>query len=82
MSPQRSQQRPIQLGIVMDPIDAIRVYKDSSFAMLLAAQTRGWEIHYFEQGDLWCRDGDAVFLAVDGSFHIGDDFFQLCGADL
>ena len=59
MSPQRSQQRPIQLGIVMDPIDAIRVYKDSSFAMLLAAQTRGWEIHYFEQGDLWCRDGRA-----------------------
>ncbi|CAK0769047.1 glutathione synthetase [Gammaproteobacteria bacterium] len=47
----------LRLGIVMDPIGAIKVAKDSSFAMLLAAQARKWEIYYFEQADLWCRDG-------------------------
>jgi len=47
----------IKLGIVMDPIGSIKVSKDSSLAMLLAAQKRGWELHYMEQGDLFLDDG-------------------------
>ncbi|MGD8841973.1 MAG: glutathione synthase [Gammaproteobacteria bacterium] len=47
----------IRLGIVMDPVQSIKVYKDSSFAMLLAAQTRGWQLLYMEQADLYLRDG-------------------------
>ena len=47
----------MKLGIVMDPIDSIKPYKDSSFAMLLAAQRRGWECWYFELGDLLVQDG-------------------------
>lgn len=47
----------IRIGIVMDPISSIKVYKDSSFAMLLAAQSRGWELFYMEQRDLYQRDG-------------------------
>jgi glutathione synthase len=53
----------IRLGIVMDPIGSIRVYKDSSFAMLLAAQARGWQLWYMEQQDLYLRDG-AVFARM------------------
>ncbi|MGD9888203.1 MAG: glutathione synthase [Halothiobacillaceae bacterium] len=49
----------MKLGMVMDPIDSIKPYKDSSFAMLLAAQRRGWECWYFELGDLLVRDGIA-----------------------
>ncbi|MEE9492152.1 MAG: glutathione synthase [Gammaproteobacteria bacterium] len=47
----------IRLGIIMDPIASIKTYKDSSFAMLLAAQKRGWELFYMEQQDLFQRDG-------------------------
>ncbi|WP_455235306.1 glutathione synthase [Thiogranum longum] len=47
----------IHLGIVMDPIGGIKVHKDSSFAMLLAAQARGWQLFYMEQSDLYLRDG-------------------------
>ena len=47
----------IKLGVIMDPIETIRVYKDSTLAMLLAAQTRGWELYYMEQDDLFLRDG-------------------------
>jgi glutathione synthase len=47
----------IKLGIIMDPIGSINVHKDSSLAMLLAAQRRGWELHYMEQGDLFL-EGD------------------------
>jgi glutathione synthase len=50
---------PIKLGVVMDPIAGIKPHKDSSFAMLLAAQRRGWALHYMELGDLFLRDGQA-----------------------
>lgn len=43
----------IKLGIVMDPIDSIKIKKDTSFAMLLEAQRRGYEIHYMEMNDLY-----------------------------
>lgn len=51
--------RPLRVGVVMDPIAAINPKKDSTLAMLLAAQTRGWETHTLELGDLWLRDGTA-----------------------
>ncbi len=49
----------MKLGIVMDPIGSIKLKKDSSFALLLAAQARGWTLHYLEQNDLYLRDGTA-----------------------
>ena len=51
---------PLRVGIVMDPIESISAYKDSSFAMLLEAQRRGAEIHYFQQGDLKLLAGVAI----------------------
>ncbi|MCI0652859.1 MAG: glutathione synthase [Methylococcaceae bacterium] len=47
----------IKLGIVMDPIGHINIKKDSSFAMLLEAGARGWDIRYMELNDLYLRDG-------------------------
>jgi glutathione synthase len=49
----------VRLGIVMDPIAHIAFKKDSSLAMLLAAQERGWSLFYMEQHDLYLRDGQA-----------------------
>ncbi len=48
----------IRLGVVMDPIGAIHYKKDSTLAMLLAAQKRGWELYYMEQSDLFLRDSE------------------------
>ena len=47
----------IKLGVVMDPIEAINPKKDSSLAMLLAAQKRDWQLYYMQQQDLSVRDG-------------------------
>ncbi len=47
----------VKLGVVMDPIEAINPKKDSSLAMLLAAQKRGWQLYYMQQQDLSVRDG-------------------------
>ena len=50
---------PIKLGMVMDSIDHINIKKDTSFAMLLEAQARSWELHYMELNDLFLRNGRA-----------------------
>ena len=50
---------PIKLGMVMDSIDHINIKKDTSFAMLLEAQFRCWELHYMELNDLFLRNGRA-----------------------
>lgn len=47
----------IRLGVLMDPIAAIHYEKDSTLAMLFEAESRGWELSYFEQSDLQLRDG-------------------------
>ena len=57
--PHSTPSRPLRIGVVMDPIAAINPKKDSTLAMLLAAQARGWEIHTLELADLWLRDGTA-----------------------
>lgn len=44
----------------MDPIGGIDIKKDSTFAMLLAAQARGWDVLYMELNDLYLRDGQAL----------------------
>ena len=49
----------VRLVVVMDPIEAIKPAKDSTLAILLAAQARGWQLFYAEQKDLWLRDGIA-----------------------
>lgn len=50
----------LKIGIVMDPIESISAYKDSSLAMLLEAERRNAEIHYFQQHDLRILGGRAT----------------------
>lgn len=71
----------IRLGVIMDPIASIKTYKDSTFAMLLAAQQRGWSLRYMELDDLSLLDGRAFarhrgLTVVDRSeswFEFGDE---------
>ena len=48
------------LGVVMDDIAAINPKKDTTLALLLAAQKRGWQLLYMEQPDLSLRQDIAV----------------------
>ena len=48
--------KPTRLAVVMDPIQDIKPAKDSTLAMLIAAQKRGWEVHYLELADLRYAD--------------------------
>ncbi|MDA0339470.1 MAG: glutathione synthase [Proteobacteria bacterium] len=52
----------IKLGVVMDPIETINPKKDSTLAMLVAAQRRGWSLTYMTQSDLFIEDGRVMAL--------------------
>ena len=79
-----------RLAVVMDPIGSIKIVKDSTFAMLLEAQRRGWALHYVIPGSLGFRGNVAgarlATLAVRddkaGWFALGEASWQpLAGMD-
>lgn len=47
------------LVVIMDPIENIKVVKDTTLALMLAAQKRGWSLYYGEIGDLYLHQGTA-----------------------
>ena len=75
------------LAVVMDPIAKIKFAKDSTLAMLLAAAARGWQLTYFEQSDLFLRDGVAfgrgrdlrVFADATKWFELGEPSVRQLG---
>ncbi len=75
------------LAVVMDPIADIKFSKDSTLAMLLAAQADGFELRYLEMGDLMLRDGVAlgrtrplkVFKDPARWFELGEPVLQRLG---
>jgi glutathione synthase len=46
------------LGVVMDPIGSINYKKDTTLALLLAAQRRGYRLFYMEQQNLFLENGN------------------------
>jgi glutathione synthase len=56
------------LGVLMDPIESIKIYKDSTFAMLLEASRRGYQLQYlrtnglFLDGDIAMADAQALMV--------------------
>lgn len=51
------------LAVLMDPIEKIKIYKDSSFAMLLEAKKRGYALHYLLQDSLYIKNSRACARA-------------------
>ena len=68
----------LTIGIVMDPIDTVTYKKDSSLAMLWAAQDRGCELFYMTPADLYLEHGQANALMRPLTvFREPDHFYEL-----
>ena len=50
----------MRLAVVMDPIGAINIKKDSTFEMIWQAQQLGWDVEYIEMNDLFINNGIAM----------------------
>lgn len=69
----------IRLGIVMDPISGIAYKKDTSLALLNAAQTLGAELWYMEQDGLSVQNGRAFGLMAPLSVQMDPDHWYDLG---
>lgn len=47
----------MKLGVIMDPLSGINIQKDTTFALLLEAQRRDWDVNYLLAQDIWLQDG-------------------------
>jgi len=64
----------MKLAIILDPLESIKTYKDSTYAMMRAAHARGHELYVMEQHEMVLRDGGVTgFLRkldlVDDELH-------------
>jgi glutathione synthase len=68
----------MRLAFVLDPLDSIKTYKDSSYAMMEEAAQRGHALHVLHQESILCRDGQVLGrtwpLALTGHKY---DWYQL-----
>ncbi|ESP92972.1 MULTISPECIES: glutathione synthase [Pseudoalteromonas] len=54
----------VKLGIISDPISGFNIKKDTGFAMMMAAQQRGFELYYMEMDDLYLYQGEGRATAA------------------
>jgi glutathione synthase len=57
------------LAVIMDPIQHIYPKKDTTLALLLKANSRGWDIHYLEMADLFLKYGTAWGVSQSLTVH-------------
>lgn len=62
----------MKLAVLMDPIHKLKAYKDSTVAMMKAAQILGWECSFFTQNDIYCSQGRA-YAQLSSIKIIGDE---------
>lgn len=62
----------LDLAFIVDPLDGLKPYKDSSVAMMRAAAARGHRIWTFTRDALACRDGLVTAMAERITVSDGD----------
>ncbi|MCR9277989.1 MAG: glutathione synthase [Pseudomonadaceae bacterium] len=62
----------VHIAFVMDPIDSLSLKKDSTLAMIRAAQRRGWQPFYVQQADISLSGGEV--LATMSSLRLTEPF--------
>ncbi len=46
----------MKIAFVMDPLEKVKAYKDTTYYLMLAAHDRGHEVYYIDQRDVFIRD--------------------------
>lgn len=72
----------MKLGVVMDPIHKIQPKKDTSYAILLEGQRRGWTLHYMEPDQLFIHNGKAFGNAQTLRLHHSENLDYTLGEQI
>lgn len=75
----------MKLAFILDQLDTIKIYKDSSFAMMHEAASRGHQLFVMQQGDLAWKNGQVVgfscALELTGQTDIGSYWYKKGGVE-
>lgn len=55
----------MKLAVLMDPLEHLKPYKDTTIAMIQSAQSMGWSCAYFTQSDMYCKEGKSYARVYD-----------------
>lgn len=70
----------MKIGIIIDPIDQIKPEKDTSLAIMRAAQNAGAEIYCMEEGDMFIQNNHAYAMVQPINVHDdNDNWYSLNG---
>ncbi len=67
----------MRLAFILDPLDKLTTYKDTSLAIMRAAAQRGHALFVAEQGDLILRQDKARLISRSFAFSEGDNWYQV-----
>jgi len=67
----------MKLAFILDPLDSLKIAKDTSVAIMREAARRGHQLFVAEQGDLLLRDGRARLQAAPITLQTGPDWDAL-----
>ena len=71
----------MKLAFIVDPLHTFKIYKDSTYAMLVEAAARGHDLYALRQEDLLLKRGEVAGVARRIALHAGqDDWFSLAPA--
>ena len=73
----------MDIAVLMDDLASIKPYKDTTFALMLAAQARGHQVMVFEQGDWQVRDGNVqAYVRTVRLVDQDEDFFRVLNEEV
>lgn len=61
----------MKVAVLINPLEQVKAYKDTTVAMIKSAKALGWTCVYFTQDDLFCSKGHAYARVYD--ITIGDE---------
>jgi glutathione synthase len=67
----------MKIALILDPLDELKVHKDTSVAIMREAAVRGHQLFVLEQGDVQLRDGKIALDAQAFHFSQGDPWYGL-----
>jgi glutathione synthase len=74
--------RRLKLAFILDPLDALKAYKDSSIAIMRAAAARGHEVWTIQRAALTWRDGVVLARSLPIRLAAGDEpWYEPAGAE-
>jgi len=75
----------MKFAFILDQLNSIKIDKDSSFAMMFEAASRGHQLFVIQQGDLAWKNGEAVgvscALELTGRTDVGSNWYKDMGTD-